>query len=81
MNTQELAKFFALLTILEPHTQTCVQAARLADAAATADEGDESDTQVVKDLRAHADKIAAELGTVDAAKLERKAAVIAKFLA
>ncbi|MFI9362694.1 hypothetical protein ACIG5E_16820 [Kitasatospora sp. NPDC053057] len=78
MTTEELAKFYALLTILEPQAQTCVQAARLAEAG-TAGEGD-TDTTVVKQLKAHADKIAAELASVSPEKLQRKTAAIAKFL-
>ncbi|MER7001114.1 hypothetical protein [Streptomyces sp. NPDC000410] len=78
MTTEELAKFYALLTILEPQEQTCLQAARLAEVG-TAGDGD-TDTTVVKQLKTHADKIAAELASVSPEKLQRKTAAIAKFL-
>lgn len=78
MSPRELAEFFALLTILEPDTITCQLTARLATAG-TATDG-ETDTQVVAELRKHAAAIAAELAEVDAAKQDRKAALVAKFL-
>lgn len=78
MTPQQLAEFFALLTILEPDTITCKLAARLATAG-TATEGG-TDTSVLKELREHAAKIADELKTVSESKLDRKSALVAKFL-
>ncbi|MGC0327556.1 hypothetical protein RKD23_000546 [Streptomyces sp. SAI-170] len=79
MTTEELAKFYALLTILEPRAELCVQASRLAEVG-TAGEGD-TDTTVVTQLRNHADRIASELASVSPEKLQKKTATIAKFLA
>ncbi|MET9730562.1 hypothetical protein ABZZ79_07850 [Streptomyces sp. NPDC006458] len=78
MTTEELAKFYALLTILEPKAQTCVQAARLAEVG-TAGDGD-TDTTVAKQLKAHTAKIATELASVSPEQLQRKTAAIAKLL-
>ncbi len=79
MTPKELADFFALLSILEPDTITCKLAARLATAG-TATSG-ETDTQVIKEMREHAAKIAEELATITSDKLDRKANLVAKFLA
>lgn len=78
MTPHQLAEFFALLSILEPDTVTCKLVARLATAG-TATSG-ETDTAVIKELREHAVQIAAELATVNEGKLDRKAALVAKFI-
>ncbi|GGX58325.1 hypothetical protein [Streptomyces noursei] len=79
MTLEELAKFFALLTILEPEADTCVQARRLAVAGTATSE--ETDTGVVKELRSYAESIKSELDSVSSDKLERKTKLVAKFLA
>lgn len=78
MTPKDLAEFLALLSILEPDTVTCKLVARLATAG-TATDG-ETDTAVIKELRAHSATIAKELGTVTAKQLESKSALVAKFL-
>jgi hypothetical protein len=78
MKPQDLASFFALLTLLEPDTITCKLAARLA-AAGTATDG-ETDSAVLMELRQHADQIAKELASVDSASKERRANLVDKFL-
>ena len=78
MSPKELAEFLALLTMLEPDSIICKLTIRLA-AAGTATEG-ETDTSVLKDVRANAKAIAAELATVDGANQDRRAALVNKFL-
>lgn len=78
MTTEELAKFFALLTILEPKADICVNARRLA-AAGTAT-ADETDTDVLRELRSDSGSIASELASVKIEKLEQKTRLVAKFL-
>lgn len=78
MTTQQVAEFFSLLTILEPDTITCKLAARLASAGTATEE--ETDIAVIKQLREHADQINKELASVDPGLLDRKKALIAKYI-
>ncbi|MEV4683299.1 hypothetical protein [Streptomyces kurssanovii] len=82
MNTTRLAEFYALLSMLEPDTETCRLAQRLADAGTTKQAaGEDSDTSVLKELRGKADQVARELSSVDAKKIDDKSELIAKMLA
>jgi hypothetical protein len=81
MNTDRLAEFYALLTMLEPDTETCRLAQRLADVGTTGLVGESSDTTVLQELRGKADKVARELSSVDSAKIDAKSELIAKMLA
>ncbi|MFJ3100488.1 hypothetical protein [Streptomyces sp. NPDC086835] len=81
MNTTRLAEFYALLSMLEPDTETCRLAQRLADAGTTGQAGGDSDTSVLKELRGKADQVARELSSVDAKKIDDKSELIAKMLA
>ncbi|MEZ4448935.1 MAG: hypothetical protein R3B09_05585 [Nannocystaceae bacterium] len=78
MTPKDLAEFFALLSILEPDTITCKLAARLATAG-TATDG-ETDTAVIKELREHAESIEKELATVAGDALEKKTALVSRFI-
>ncbi len=78
MTLNELAEFFAILTILEPDSEVCKAAARLAQAG-TATEG-ETDTKVLLDLKNYTDKMVAELKEVDEKSLERKQGLVTKIL-
>lgn len=78
MTIQQLAEFFSLLTILEPDTITCQLAARLATAGTATDE--ETDISVLKEIRTHAAQITKELTSVSQTSLDRKKALIAKYL-
>lgn len=79
MEAQELARFYALLAILEPDAVTCEFSARIAEAGTATDI--ETDTAVTAKFRSDAGKIAAELASVSDERLDRKAATIAKLLA
>ncbi|MBW5483043.1 hypothetical protein [Streptomyces bambusae] len=80
MTTEELAKFYALLTILEPQTQVCLHSARLAEVGTVGDGNTDTDTAVLKQLKTHADKISAELASVKPEKLQRKTEATAKLI-
>lgn len=78
MELQDLASFFAILTILEPDSKICQFTAKLATAG-SATEG-ETDTAVLKEIKNHLPELQKELATIKQNKLALKAKVITKIL-
>ncbi|MFM5981750.1 MAG: hypothetical protein ACKO9I_14520 [Sphaerospermopsis kisseleviana] len=78
MELQDLASFFAILTILEPDSKICQFTAKLATAG-SATEG-ETDTAVLKEIKNHLPELQKELETIKQNKLALKAKVITKIL-
>lgn len=78
MEVKDLAEMFAILTILEPDTKICQLTARLATAG-SATEG-ETDTAVIKEIKACLSQLEAELKEVNEKKLEGKQKLLTKIL-
>ncbi|MFM6039534.1 MAG: hypothetical protein ACKPBB_17800 [Sphaerospermopsis kisseleviana] len=78
MELQDLASFFAILTILEPDSKICQFTAKLATAG-SATEG-ETDTAVLKEIKNHLPELQKELETIKQNKLALKEKVITKIL-
>ncbi|KRH96788.1 MULTISPECIES: hypothetical protein [Cylindrospermopsis] len=79
MQLQDLASFFAVLTILEPDSKICQFTAKLATAG-SATEG-ETDTAVLKEIKKHLPELQKELDAIKDNKLALKEKVITKILA
>ncbi|OPH11019.1 hypothetical protein [Cylindrospermopsis raciborskii] len=79
MQLQDLASFFAILTILEPDSKICQFTAKLATAG-SATEG-ETDTTVLKEIKKHLPELQKELDAIKDNKLALKEKVITKILA
>ncbi|MBG0743728.1 MAG: hypothetical protein IV298_09630 [Cylindrospermopsis raciborskii KL1] len=78
MQLQDLASFFAVLTILEPDSKICQFTAKLATAG-SATEG-ETDTAVLKEIKKHLPELQKELDAIKDNKLALKEKVITKIL-
>lgn len=78
MELEQLAQFFAILTVLEPDAEVCKFTAKLAEAGTATAES--TDFSVIKEIKNNVSKIKEELDTLDKGKLDRMQGVIAKIL-
>ena len=78
MELKELAKVFAILTILEPDSQICQLTARLANAGTASD--DDTDTEVIKEIKKSLPKLEEELHGIKETKLKAMEKILTKIL-
>ena len=78
MELKSLAETFAVLTILEPSSKICQLTARLATAGTTTE--DETDTEVMKVIKASLPELQKELNSIKETKLKTVEKVLAKIL-
>ena len=78
MDIKSLAETFAVLTILEPSSKICQLTARLAIAGTTTEE--ETDTAVLKEIKASLPELEKELKGIKEAKLKAVEKVVTKIL-
>ncbi len=78
MELKSLAETFAVLTILEPSSKICQLTARLANAGTTTEE--ETDTEVMKVIKASLPELQKELNSIKETKLKIVEKVLAKIL-
>jgi hypothetical protein len=78
MELKSLAETFAILTILEPDSKICQLTARLAKAGTTT--GEETDTAVIKEIKASLPDLERELKSIKESKLKVVEKVLAKIL-